>query len=145
MSAPTYHNGSDGKAYITPTGGTATALDVTKWNAKFTGNNKDVSGAANGRNRIAGVTDGSGTLSLHYDSTNKPMDATATTGLDIRPGKLLVLELIPDGAASGGTNSFRLTAIVDDVNPSSEFDGTVDFEINWSLASGSSLKYPGDT
>lgn len=146
MAAPEYYNGSKGRGFATPPGGnTAIEMDVNGWDMTVTGNNKDVSGAKSGRKRIPGVRDANGSCKLHYDGANKPTDTTANTGLNLRDGSVIALELVPDGSDAGTANSFRLSAIIDTVHPSSEFDGTVDFEVTFSLEDGSTFKYPGDT
>lgn len=146
MADPVYHNGSDGKVYIKPSGASAAfELDITKWDLTTSGNNKDVSGSKSGRKRIAGVPDATGTLTAHYDSANPQPDTTANTGPNLRAGSVVLLEMVEDGGASGQTDSFRLSAIIDTVKASSEFDGTIDYEVTYSLEDGSTLKYPGDS
>jgi|GEM_PF-3291341 len=145
MATPEYHNGSDGKAYVKPAGAAAfIELAVHKWDLTIKGNTKDVSNALSGRKRIGGVPDANGNVSLHWDSANAPTDATTGTGPNIRANSILMLELVEDGGASGGTDSFRLTVIVEEVKPSSEFDGTIDYDVSYNLEDGSTLKYPGD-
>lgn len=146
MATPEFHNGSDGKAYVKPPGGAAfIAVGVTGWNLTVTSNNKDVSNTVSGRKRIPGVPDASGDASLHYDSANFPSDTTTDTGLNLRAGSIIGLELAEDGAASGSEDSFRLSAIIDTVEASSDFDGTIDYKVTFSLEDGSTLKYPGDS
>ena len=145
MADPVLHNGSDGRVFVKPIGGGAfIEMDATKWSLKIKSNNKDVSGSKSGRKRIAGVPDADGSVDFFYDSANPQPDDTPSTGPNIRAGSILQLELIEDGSDTGGTESFRLTAIVDEVDASSEFDGTIDYNCTFSLADGSTLKYPGD-
>lgn len=146
-AAPVYHSGVDGRAFSTPPGGsTPIELAVTKWDITVKANNKDMSNALDKRYRIPGLADASGNLSMHFDSANSPADPTAMTGLNIRHGSVLALNLIPDGSTGAGSPpmSFRLSAIVDEVKMSSEIEGTVDYDVQWSLQAGSTLKYPGD-
>ena len=143
MATPVYHNGSDGKVKVQPPGGSSyIEMAVTKWDLTDKSNNKDVSNSKDGRKRIPGVPDASGNLSMHFDTANLPSDTTTNTGPNIRRGSVLQLELIDDGGA-GGVDSFRCSAIVDEVKASSEFDGTIDYDVSWSLESGA-VKYPGD-
>ncbi len=145
MATPDIRAGKDGKAYFKPTGWAAFIEgDVFKWEGTFTSNARDVSGSKVGRKRIGGLADANGTLGLHYDAANKPTDATTSVGLNLRPGALIALDLVPDGSASGGTNGYRLTAIIETIHPSTETDGDNNFDVTWSLADGSTLKYPGD-
>lgn len=130
MATPHFHNGSDGLAKSG-----STVLPINKWTLTVKGNNKDVSNARDGRSRIPGVTDAEGTLTMHWDSANQPTD---TGGANFRVGAIVTLLLILDGA----TNGFQLSAIIDEINPSSEFEGTEDFDVKFSLAAGSSLVYP---
>jgi len=145
MATPEYHNGADGKVYVKPPGG-ASFIEggVTSWSLSVTANNKDVSNSLAGRKRIRGVRDASGEAMLHYDTANNPADDTVTTGLNLRDGSVIDLDLVQEGEASGGTAGFRLRAIVDTVEPSSEFDGTLDYKVTFSLEDGSTFKYPGD-
>lgn len=144
MATPEYHNGADGKAYVKPSGGTFIQLGVTNWELTINGNNKDVSNSLAGRKRIPGIPDANGTANLHYDTGNLPVDETAATGLNLRPGSIVGLDLVQEGEASGGTGGFRLSAILDTCKVSSEFDGTIEYEVTFSLEDGSTLKYPGD-
>jgi len=145
MAVPAYHNGSDGKCYVKPAGASvAIELGVHKWDLSIKGNTKDVSNALVGRKRIGGVPDASGNVSLHWDSANAPTDSTVGTGPNIRANSILQLELVEDGGAAGGTDSFRLSVIVEEVKPSSEFEGTIDYDVSFNLEDGSTLKYPGD-
>lgn len=145
MAAEDYRNGSDGRAFVTPPGGsTPIELDVNKWDMTITGNNKDVSGTRVGRFRIPGVPDASGSLSMHYDPANSQVDNSANTKPSIRAGSVLSLVLVEDGGDATSDDSFRCDVIIDTAKPSGEFDGTLDFEATWSLQKGSTLKYPGD-
>lgn len=144
MATPVYHNGIDGKAFSTPPGaGSHVEMAVTKWDLRITGNNQQVSNSKDGRKRIAGVADASGSLTLHYDSGNPPQNTS--TGPGLRHGTILGLELCVDTAGiADTTKTFRLSAIVDEVTASSEFEGLEEYGISFSLADGASLKYPGD-
>lgn len=144
MPAAVYHNGADGRAFSKPGAtGTHVEMAVTKWDLRITGNNQQVSNSKDGRKRIAGVADASGSLTLHYDSANQPHDAVAGPGL--KHGALVALEL-GTTAAAGTTplDCFRLNALIDEVSISSEFEGTIDASVTFSLETGSTLKYPGD-
>ncbi|WP_422928562.1 hypothetical protein [Singulisphaera sp. PoT] len=144
MATPEFHNGSDGRAFVKPPGAsTSIELEVHKWDLSIKSNSKDVSNAVSGRKRIAGVVDASGNVSMHWDSANEATDATTGTGPNVRAGSILLLELVPDGSPSG-TSGFRLSVIVEEVKTSSDFEGTVDYEVSYNLEDGSSLKYPGD-
>lgn len=145
MAVPEYHNGADGKVYVKPPGG-ASFIEggVTNWNLSITGNAKDVSNSLAGRKRIPGVPDASGDAMLHYDTANNPADDTASTGLNLRANSIIQLDLVQEGEASGGTGGFRGSFIVDTCEASSEFDGTIDYKVTFSLEDGSTLKYPGD-
>ena len=143
MANPVYHNGSDGKVKVQPsTASSFIEIGATKWDLTDKANNKDVSNSKDGRYRIKGVGDYEGNVSLHFDTANLPSDPTASTGPNLRPGVIFQFELIDDGGA-GGTDSFRGTAIIDEVHSSSEFEGTIDYEVKFSQQSGV-LKYPGD-
>lgn len=145
MAVPEFHNGADGKAYVKPAGGASfIEAGVTKWDLTITSNNQDVSNTLSGRKRIAGVPDASGTATLHYDTANNPADDTASTGLNLRHGSIFTGDFVQEGEASGGTGGFRGSFIVDSVKPTSEFEGTIDYEVAFSLEDGSTLKYPGD-
>lgn len=145
MANEDYRNGADGRAFVTPPGGsTPIELDVNKWDMTITGNNKDVSGTRVGRFRIAGVPDASGSLSMHYDPANSQVDNSANTKPNIRAGSVLSLVLVEDGGDATSDDAFRCDVIIDTIKPSGEFDGTLDFEATWSLQKGSTLKYPGD-
>lgn len=143
MATPELHNGADGKVFVTPPGGVShIEMDVTKWELNILSNNKDVSGSKSGRTRIPGVPDANGTLTMHLDTANLQCD-TGTTKPSIRHGTIIAVELVEDGG-TGGTDAFRGSMIIDTVKASSEFDGTIDYECTYSLADGSTLKYPGD-
>jgi hypothetical protein len=145
MANPVYHAGNDGKAKVTPPGGTTPVeLPVNKWDLTIKGNNKDVSNAKDGRKRIPGVEDADGNLSMHLDTANPQWDTTTTTGPSVRQGTVLALELIEDGGAGTTADSFRLSAIVDDVKVTSAYEGTIDYDCKFSLESGT-VKFPGDT
>lgn len=124
MATPVYHNGIDGTAFSG-----ATQLAVKKWDMTVKGNVKDVSNSKDGRKRIAGVQDAEGSLMLHWDSANQP---TNTSAPNLRGGSILTLKLVTDGA----TNGFELSAIIDEVHTSSDFDGTIDFDCKFFLESG---------
>jgi poly-gamma-glutamate capsule biosynthesis protein CapA/YwtB (metallophosphatase superfamily) len=145
MAVPVYHNGADGRAFSKPAGASVhVEIPITKWDMRITANNQQVSNAKDGRKRIAGVPDASGSATLHWDSANNLIDAVAGPGL--KHGAVILLEMAVDVAgATDTTKTFRASAIIDEVNPSSDFDGTIDFSVTWSLESGTSLKYPGDT
>ena len=139
----TYHNGSDGRVFFKPSTATAHIEGaVFKWDLTIKGNNKDVSNSKDGRKRIKGVTDAEGNASLHFDTANLPCDPTANTGLNLREGVVFTSEFIDDGG-TGGSDSFRASWIIDEVHASSEFEGTIDYEVKFSLESGT-VKYPGD-
>lgn len=144
MSAENYHSGVDGHAYVTPSGDvTPIELAVHKWEAEISGNNQEVSNAKDGRKRIPGAPDAKGSASLHWDSGNQPSDTTPTTGPSVRHSTILAMCLIPDGSTPTLTNGFRFSAIVDTVKITSEFQGTVDYDVTFSYAGGG-IKYPGD-
>ncbi|MDR3634351.1 MAG: hypothetical protein P4L84_11150 [Isosphaeraceae bacterium] len=147
MANPTYHNGADGRAFILPPSGTnLIEAAVTKWDMTIKGNNLQASNAKDGRYRFAGVVDADGSLSMHLDTSNLPFTVSATS-LSLRAGQVIGLALLDDGATPSSTDptdSFRLNAIIDEVHPSSEFEGSIDLDIKFSLQQGSSLKYPGD-
>jgi hypothetical protein len=144
MPTPVYHNGADGRAFSKPAGASVhVELAVTKWDLRITANNQQVSNAKDGRKRIAGVADASGSANLHWDSANLMTDAVAGPGL--KHGAIIVLELCVDVAGvTDTTKTFRLSAIIDECHVSSDFDGTLDADVTFSLESGTSLKYPGD-
>lgn len=148
MANPTYHNGADGRVFILPPSGDALIeFAVTKWSGNFKGNNLQMSNAKDGRYRIPGVPDAEGDLSAHLDTSNLPFDVSSTT-LSLRVGQIVGLVLIDDGVTPGNTDptdSFRLNAIIDEIDVSSEFEGSIDIDIKWSLQQGSSLKWPGDS
>lgn len=145
MAVEDIKKGADGKIYFKPVGWASFIEgDVFKWEGTFTGNARDVSGSKSGRKRIGGLPDASGTLSFHWDAANRQTDPTTNTGLNLRPNAMVNLDLVPEGQASGGTNGYRLLAIVTDIKPSIATDGDNDFDVSWSLADGSTLKYPGD-
>lgn len=146
MAEPIYLVGCDGKVFVKPVGWTAAIeADATRWAARVTSNNKDVSGTKSGRSRIKGCDDASGSVDMHFDSANLPSDDTASTGLSLRPGTILALDLAPTGAAAADTGNFRATVIIDEANMTGEFDGIQEWNATWSLQKGSSLKLPGDT
>jgi hypothetical protein len=82
---------------------------------------------------------------MHLDIANPPYDlATGTPpGPNIRHGSIIDLQLNPDGTSTPA-NAFRLTGIVDEVHPSADFNGSIDFDFTFSLQRGRTLKYPGD-
>lgn len=144
MAAENYHSGVDGHAYVLPPGGASQIeLAVHKWEAEISGNNQEVSNAKDGRKRIPGAPDAKGSASLHWDSGNPVTDPTAGTGPNVRHSTILAMNLIPDGGVDTGTSGFRFNAIVDTVKITSEFQGTVDYDITFSY-SGGGIKYPGD-
>jgi hypothetical protein len=144
MPTPVYHNGADGRAWSKPGAtGTHVEMAVTKWDLRITANNQQVSNAKDGRKRIAGVADASGSATLHYDSANQPHDVT--TGPGLKHGALVALELATDvGADIAPTKCFRLNALIDEVNPSSDYENLIEFAVTFSLETGSTLKYPGE-
>jgi hypothetical protein len=81
---------------------------------------------------------------MHFDVANQQTDNSANTKPSIRVGTTLSLILAEDGGDATTTDAFRCDAIVDTVKPSMDFDGSLDFEVTWSLQKGSTLKYPGD-
>jgi hypothetical protein len=144
MPTPVYHNGADGRAWSKP-GATGTHVEfaVTKWDLRITANNQQVSNAKDGRKRIAGVADVSGSATLHYDSANQPHDVT--TGPGLKHGALVALELGTDvGADVTPTKCFRLNALIGEFHISSDFEGTLDADVTFEIETGSTLKYPGD-
>lgn len=145
MADPEFRRGSDGIMTAKgPATTTAVQLPITKWNGSFTGNNVQVSNSRDGRARIAGNPDATGSATAHWDVANRLTDTTAT-GPGIRPGAIVDLLLAETPAAlTDPLGSFRLTAIIDALNPSAEFEGAIDVDFTWSLQKGASLKFPGD-
>jgi len=141
MANPIYHSGSDGRAFVTPVGGTLSELAVTKWDLEIDGDIKKFDNNKDGRWRQAGNVDASGNISLHWDSANRPSDTTPS----IRHGSILDVELQEDGTdnVTDPTHSFRLRIIIEKPKASSDFDGTIDYEASFMLQSGT-IKYPGD-
>lgn len=151
---PTYafepHGGVDGRAFVgdpTVTPAAWVELDITRWTLTVRSNNKDVSGTRTGRFRIGGLLDATGGLTMHWNAAtdNRPSD-TGATSPKVRHGSILDLRLyespIPD--PDDPTLPFRLRAIVDEVTPSSELEGIVDYAVTFSLQDGRTFRYPGD-
>jgi hypothetical protein len=148
---PEFHNGYDGKALVTPgiPGGTITdqfELPISRWDLRIQAHNREVSNNRDGRWRIPGLVDASGQATMHYDNANRPSDLAGGTpaGPNIRHGSILQLQLNPDGT-NVVTNSFRLTVIIDEVRPTADFNGSLDYDFTYSLQRGANIKYPGDT
>lgn len=144
---PTYHSGSDGRAFVTPVAGSAptqSEIAVTKWDLDIDGDVKKFDNNRDGRWRQGGNVDASGTLNLHWDSASR-ISAFNNTGTlpNIRHGTMLDLQLQEEGTTTA-VNSWRLRAIVDKAKFSTDFDGEMDCEISWMLQSAS-VKYPGDS
>jgi hypothetical protein len=144
---PTFHSGSDGRAFDTPQSGsapTSSEIQVNKWEITIDGDTKKFDNNRDGRWRQAGNVDVEGTLNLHWDS-NSRISSFNTTGTlpDIRHGTILSLQLQEDGTTTA-VNSFRFLAIVDKFKFSSDFDDELDCEVSVMLQSGT-VKYPGDT
>lgn len=129
MATPIYHAGKDGKVKAG-----ATELAIMKWNATDKGNNQDVSNSKDGRKRIGGLGDSDGSLEAYWDSAN-PM--TSLSGPAIRRSSIIALHLISDGSAQ----EFAVSAIVDEVEVSSEIAGKIEYKIKWSQESGD-FTYP---
>jgi hypothetical protein len=145
MAAPEYLSGCDAKGWLKPAGwAAALEVDMNRWSARVTSNNKDVSGTKSGRRRIKGCDDASGSFDMHYDSANLPPDDTMSTGLNLRHGSVIAIDIAPTGAAAGDASNFRATVIVDEANMTGEFDGIQEWNVTWSLQDGTTLLLPGD-
>lgn len=133
-----FHSGVDGRGWFG-----ATELDISRFTLTIRSNNKDVSGTKVGRHRVAGLPDASGSFTMHYNSDEAPWAAPAP---NIRHGTIGDLSLVPSGETdlTDPTKAFRLKAIIDDVTPSSEIEGVVDYVGTFSLQDGRTLLYPGD-
>jgi hypothetical protein len=142
MPTPIYHSGSDGRAFVTaPGGGTASELSVTKWDMEIDGDIKKFDNNKDGRWRQGGTVDASGSMTLHWESANRP---SATAGPNIRHGAIMDVQLREDGTdATDPTKSFRLRVIIEKPKASSDFEGILDYECSYMLQSGT-VKYPGD-
>jgi len=144
---PTYHSGSDGRAFVTPLAGTAptqSEIAVTKWDLEIDGDIKKFDNNKDGRWKQGGNVDASGNISLHWDSANRPSAFNATGTLpNIRHGSILDVQLQEDGTTTA-TDSWRLRIIIEKPKFSSDFEGTIDMEASFMLQSGG-VKYPGDT
>lgn len=147
MPTPIYHSGSDGRAFVIPATGTAPAaseLSVTKWDMEIDGDIKKFDNNKDGRWRQGGNVDASGSMTLHWDSANRPSAFNAAGTLpNIRHGSILDVQLSEDGTNTP-LNSFRLRIIIEKPKASSDFEGILDFECSYMLQSGT-IKYPGDT
>lgn len=146
MPDPAYtfepHSGVDGRAFNGDV-----ELDVSRWSLNIKSNNKDVSGTKAGRFRVGGLLDASGSLTMHWNAAadNRPTDTTAAAP-KVRHGTILDLKLYHDviPTPDDPTLPFRGKYIVDDVTPSSEIDGVIDYAVNFSLQDGRTFRYPGD-
>lgn len=145
----TFHSGSDGRAFVTPTVGsapTASEIAVTKWSLDIDGDVKKFDNNKDGRWRQGGNVDASGTLNLHWDSAARISTANGTGTLpNIRHGSIMDVQLQEEGTTTA-LNSWRLRIIVDKVKPSADFDGELDCEVSFMLQStAAGMKYPGDS
>ena len=148
LNPPVYHSGSDGRVQVTPTVGTtptASELAVSQWEGTFDADVQEFSNNRDGRWRQAGNEDAKGTATLFWDSANRASEIGTTTAdkPDVRHGSILDAQFQEDGTTTAD-NSWRLRIIVNNVKASSDFSGTITYDIDWALQSGGIL-YPGDT
>lgn len=144
---PVFHSGSHGRVFVTPTTGTTptqSELAVSKWDGTFDGDVQEFSNNRDGRWRQPGNEDAKGTATLFWDSGNRVSDIGDTTAdkPDLRHGSILDAQFSEDGT-SDTVNSWRLRIIINNVKPSSDFSGTISYDVDWALQSGGIL-YPGD-
>ena len=147
LATPVFHSGSDGRMFVTPTTGSTPAqseLAVSKWEGTFDGDVQEFSNNRDGRWRQAGNEDAKGTATLFWDSANRASEVGTTIGdkPNIRHGSVLDAQFSEDGTDTS-ENSWRLRIIVNNVKASSDFSGTITYDIDWALQSGGIL-YPGD-
>ncbi len=114
-------SGKDGKATWGPG---ATTLAITKWKLKKMTKALDVSNTTDGRRRIAGLRDAEGSFTLHVD-TDADISTTIVDG-DIAALKLYI----------NSTKFYSFSAIVEDLDFSSEVEGSYDCTANFKLAIG---------
>jgi hypothetical protein len=101
-------------------------MPATKWSMKIASNPRNYTNNRDGRKRVAGVPDASGSVNMPYDHANEP---TAVGLSNIRHGSLLTLNLYVDD-----THFYGVKVIVDDVNPEAETEGDINFSFNWSMS-----------
>jgi hypothetical protein len=115
-------SGKDGKVQY---GSGPTTLAITKWSLKMSNDVQDVHNTTDGIRRIPGLSDAEGDVEGHVDTA---ADLSAT----LSDGDIVTLKLFTDG-----TKFYQLSAIIEDLEFSSEVEGTYDFSFSYKLASGS--------
>lgn len=125
--SPAFHSGPSGLLKIPGT--TPIVLPVAKWDLTIKGNNRDVSNARDGRYRIPGLQDAEGSFNMPYDSASDP---NLAAGGGLVAGTTVTLNLYVDGA----TNFYAGAFIIDEVGPAMEIEGEIQFNVKFSLQSG---------
>lgn len=115
-----------------------TITPAQSWNLTIDGKPKEVSNSRDGRKRIRGRADASGTFTLAYDmqSGAQPTDPA---GANLADGTVVTLQLFTDSTAN---KFYQLSAIIENIKPGiGGFDDALMFEVAFSLESGS-VTYP---
>jgi hypothetical protein len=122
-------SGKDGKVTY---GASPTTMGVTGWTYRPTANVLDVSNTSDGRLRIAGLPDATGSCNVHVNTA--PEHETA-----LAPGTTVALNLY-----IAPTKGYALPAvIITDVEYGIEVEGSYDATFNFAIQSGTPDYAPG--
>lgn len=105
-------------------------LPADKWEFEIQSNNKNATNSRDGRKRIAGLPDATGSFDLPYDSAADP---TVTANGGIREGSVLAMKFFVDD-----THFWAINVIVDSIGAGQEIEGDkpLMFPVKWSMESG---------
>ena len=125
MGAPQFYSGD--MAHVMATvGGTTIELPARSWKLTIDGKIKDVSNARDGRYRIGGLVDASGSVDMPYDGAIYIP----------RVKDIITLKLYPNYNGGTGSYFFGLTGIVTTFDPAAQLEGEIVIPINFMLQSG---------
>lgn len=121
MPAGEFHTGDESKVEVG-----AQSLPSRSWSLNITGNVKNVSNTRDGRKRIKGLVDATGSVEMPWDG-----------GVYLpRHGDTMALKLY-----TSTTEFFQLSAIVENATPGMNFEGELVYSVAFSLESGT-ITYP---
>jgi hypothetical protein len=125
--APEFYSGDMAHCVVTVNGSTF-ELPARSWNLTIDGKIKDVSNTRDGRYRIGGLVDATGTVEM-------PLDGAIYTP---RPKDVVTLKLYSD---YGNLKFYGLAAIITSQDPNVNLEGEFMVRLPFSLSSGT-VTYP---
>lgn len=101
-----------------------TILGVSKWSLKKMVKIIEAPNTSDGMKRVLGLSDAEGTV-------EGPVDTAADLSGSLDEGDIVTLKLYTDG-----TKFYSLSAIIEDIEFTSEIEGLYEFKLSFKLASG---------